>query len=119
MVSPSQRRARRHIWLTTDHANWASFEDDPAIKPLRDRLREAFGEQEAMSVIERLNGSIRGHLQRSHPASSRFELRTGQVARPQRVSALVCRINLFVSRGRDGFNLLRSQNLRSRQNYLG
>ena len=44
--------------LTTDHANWASFEDDPKVKPLRDRLREAFGEQEAMSVIERLNGSI-------------------------------------------------------------
>lgn len=46
--------------LTVDHANWASFEDDPAMKPLRDRLREAFGEQEAMSVIERLNGSIEG-----------------------------------------------------------
>jgi hypothetical protein len=44
--------------LTLDHANWASFEDDPAIKPLRDRLREAFGEQEATSVIERLNSSI-------------------------------------------------------------
>jgi hypothetical protein len=44
--------------LTIDHANWASFEDDPAVKPLRDRLREAFGEQEAMSVVERLNGSI-------------------------------------------------------------
>ena len=44
--------------LTTDHANWASFEDDPAVEPLRDRLREVFGEQEAMSVIERLNGSI-------------------------------------------------------------
>ena len=44
--------------LTFDHANWASFEDDPKVKPLRDRLREAFGEQEAMSVIERLNGSI-------------------------------------------------------------
>jgi hypothetical protein len=44
--------------LTTDHANWASFEDDPAVKPLRDRLREAFGEQEAMSVIERLNSAI-------------------------------------------------------------
>ena len=44
--------------LTFDHAHWASFEDDPKVKPLRDRLREAFGEQEAMSVIERLNGSI-------------------------------------------------------------
>jgi hypothetical protein len=44
--------------LTTDHANWASFADDPAVKPLRDRLREAFGEQEATSIIERLNASI-------------------------------------------------------------
>jgi hypothetical protein len=44
--------------LTIDRANWASFEDDPAVKPLRDDLRAAFGEQEAMSVIERLNGSI-------------------------------------------------------------
>lgn len=46
--------------LTIDHANWASFEDDSKVKPLRDRLREAFGEQEAMSVIERLNASIEG-----------------------------------------------------------
>jgi hypothetical protein len=44
--------------LLVEHANWASFEEDPNIKPLRDILREAFGEQEAMSVIERLNGSI-------------------------------------------------------------
>jgi len=44
--------------LLINHANWASFEDDPNIKPLRDILREAFGEQEATSVIERLNGSI-------------------------------------------------------------
>ena len=44
--------------VTYDHADWASFGDDPAVKPLRDRLREAFGEQEATSVIERVNGSI-------------------------------------------------------------
>ena len=44
--------------LLVDHPNWASFEDDPNIKPLRDILREAFGEQEAMSVVERLNGSV-------------------------------------------------------------
>jgi len=44
--------------LLIDHANWASFEDDPAIKPVRDILRDAFGEQEAMSVVERLNESI-------------------------------------------------------------
>jgi hypothetical protein len=46
--------------LTEDHANWASFEDDPAVTPMRDRLREAFGEQEAMSVVERLNAAIEG-----------------------------------------------------------
>jgi hypothetical protein len=56
--------------LLVDHANWASFEDDPAIKPLRDVLREAFGEQEAMSVIERLNGSI------DHTYSEIVEFRT-------------------------------------------
>lgn len=44
--------------LLIDHPNWASFGDDPSIKPMRDMLREAFGEQEAMSVIERLNASI-------------------------------------------------------------
>jgi hypothetical protein len=44
--------------LTFDRANWAAFEDDPAVKPLREDLRAAFGEQEAMSIIERLNGSI-------------------------------------------------------------
>ena len=46
--------------LTINHANWASMEDDPAVKPLRDDLRAAFGEQEAMSVIERLNSSVEG-----------------------------------------------------------
>jgi hypothetical protein len=44
--------------VTYDRANFASMEEDPAIKPLRDDLRAAFGEQEAMSVIERLNSSI-------------------------------------------------------------
>ena len=44
--------------LTIDHADWASFGDDPAIKPLREDLRAAFGEQEATTVIERLNASI-------------------------------------------------------------
>lgn len=46
--------------LTIERANWAAFADDPAVKPLRDDLRAAFGEQEAMSVIERLNSSIEG-----------------------------------------------------------
>ena len=44
--------------LLVNHPNWASFADDPSMKPLRDILREAFGEQEAMSVIERLNASV-------------------------------------------------------------
>jgi hypothetical protein len=46
--------------ITYERANFASMADDPAIKPLRDDLRAAFGEQEAMSVIERLNSSIEG-----------------------------------------------------------
>ena len=44
--------------LTIDRANWGAFEDDPAIKPLREDLRAAFGEQEAMSVVERINSSV-------------------------------------------------------------
>jgi len=44
--------------LLVDHANWASFEDDPNVKSLREILRDAFGEQEAASVIERLDSSI-------------------------------------------------------------
>jgi hypothetical protein len=44
--------------LTIEHANWASFADDPAVQPLRDTLRAAFGEPEAMSVIERLNSAV-------------------------------------------------------------
>jgi hypothetical protein len=44
--------------LSIDHANWASMEDDPNVKPVRTRLREAFGEQEAMSIIERINGAV-------------------------------------------------------------
>jgi hypothetical protein len=44
--------------VTYDRANFAAMADDPAVKPLRDDLRAAFGEQEAMSVIERLNSSI-------------------------------------------------------------
>jgi hypothetical protein len=30
------------------------------VKPLRDDLRAAFGEQESMSVIERFNSSVEG-----------------------------------------------------------
>ncbi len=44
--------------VTYDRASFASMADDPAIKPLRDDLRAAFGEQEAMSVIERLNSAV-------------------------------------------------------------
>jgi hypothetical protein len=44
--------------ITTDHADWASFEDNGAIKPIRDRLKEAFGEQEATALIQRLDDSI-------------------------------------------------------------
>jgi hypothetical protein len=44
--------------LTYDRPDYASMADDPAVKPLRDALREAFGEQEAFTVVERLQASI-------------------------------------------------------------
>jgi hypothetical protein len=43
--------------VTYQRPSFAALAIDPAVKPLRDDLRAAFGEQEAMSVIERLNGA--------------------------------------------------------------
>lgn len=44
--------------LTLDHADWASFAPNPAVKPIPERLREAFGEQEATKVMGQLDDSI-------------------------------------------------------------
>jgi len=44
--------------LVIPHANWADFEDKPNMKPFRDMLKEAFGPEEADSLIKRFDSSI-------------------------------------------------------------
>jgi hypothetical protein len=44
--------------LSFPHKNWADFEDKPDVKPYRDVLKEAFGQAEADSIVERLDHSI-------------------------------------------------------------
>ena len=44
--------------LAEPHANWADFEDKPDVKPFREMLKDAFGQGEADSVYERLEGAI-------------------------------------------------------------
>jgi hypothetical protein len=44
--------------LVFPHSNWADFEDKPDVKPYRDMLKEAFGQQEADSIVDRLDRSI-------------------------------------------------------------
>jgi hypothetical protein len=39
------------------HANWADFEETPDVKPFREMLKEALGQDESESVIDRLNSS--------------------------------------------------------------
>jgi hypothetical protein len=44
--------------LVLPHKSWADFEDKPGTKPFRDMLKEAFGQSEADSIIERFDNSI-------------------------------------------------------------
>lgn len=44
--------------LAEPHANWADFEDKPDVKPLRDVLKDAFGQAEADAVYEQLEAPI-------------------------------------------------------------
>jgi hypothetical protein len=44
--------------LAEPHANWADFEDKPDVKPFREMLKDAFGQNEADSVYDRLESSI-------------------------------------------------------------
>lgn len=44
--------------LALPHKNWADFEDDPNVKPFRDMLKEAFGQAQADSVVNRINESV-------------------------------------------------------------
>jgi hypothetical protein len=44
--------------LVIPHNNWADFEDKPAVKPFRDMLKEAYGQAEADSVVDRIDASV-------------------------------------------------------------
>jgi quinol monooxygenase YgiN len=44
--------------LSFPHKNWADFEDHPDVKPYRDMLKDAFGQAEADSIVDRLDRSI-------------------------------------------------------------
>lgn len=44
--------------LVLPHKNWADFEDNPSVKPFRDMLKEAFGQGETDSIVNRLNDSV-------------------------------------------------------------
>src|SRR5208283_2820787 len=44
--------------LSLPHNNWADFEDKPETKPFRDMLKEAFGQAEADSIVDRIDRSV-------------------------------------------------------------
>jgi len=44
--------------LVLPHSNWADFADKPEVKPFRDMLKDAFGQEETDSIISRLDNSI-------------------------------------------------------------
>jgi hypothetical protein len=44
--------------LSIPHKNWADFEDNPDVKPFREMIKEAFGQAEADSIVERFDHSI-------------------------------------------------------------
>jgi hypothetical protein len=44
--------------LTLPRAKWADFEEKPDVKPFRKMLEDAFGQEEADSIIKRLDASI-------------------------------------------------------------
>jgi hypothetical protein len=43
--------------LVIPHANWADFEDRPDMKPFPEMLKEAFGQEEADSILKRVDSS--------------------------------------------------------------
>jgi hypothetical protein len=44
--------------LLLPHDNWAGFEDQPNVKPFRDMIKEAFGQSEADSIVNRIDSSV-------------------------------------------------------------
>lgn len=44
--------------LSFPHSNWADFEDKPDVKSFRDMIKDAFGQAEADSIVDRLDHSV-------------------------------------------------------------
>jgi hypothetical protein len=44
--------------LVLPRNSWADFEDKPDVKPFRDMLKDAFGQAEADSILDRIDGSV-------------------------------------------------------------
>ena len=44
--------------LVLPRANWADFEDKPDVKPFREMIKDAFGQAEADSIVDRINTSV-------------------------------------------------------------
>ena len=44
--------------LVLPRNSWADFEDKPDVKPFREMIKEAFGQSEADSIINRIDGSV-------------------------------------------------------------
>ena len=44
--------------LSLPRNSWADFEDKPEVKPFRDMLKEAFGQAEADSIVDRIDRSV-------------------------------------------------------------
>ena len=44
--------------LVLPHNKWADFEDKPEVKPFREMLKDAFGQEEADSIVSRIDGAV-------------------------------------------------------------
>jgi hypothetical protein len=44
--------------LVLPHNNWADFDDKPDVKPFREMIKDAFGQNEADSIINRIDNSV-------------------------------------------------------------
>jgi len=44
--------------LVLPRTNWADFEDKPDVKPFREMIKDAFGQAEADSIVDRIDASV-------------------------------------------------------------
>jgi hypothetical protein len=44
--------------LVLPHDSWADFEDKPDVKPFRDMVKDAFGQSETDSIVDRIDASV-------------------------------------------------------------